>query len=617
MSAAISSGSALAAPSRHRNLALLLLAVALFGAYANALRAPFIFDDVPAIPGNPTIRHLWPLSAVLLPQSGGGLTVAGRPILNLSLAFNFAISGSAPWSYHVLNVLIHAGSALLLFGVVRRTTKGRIANADVVAFATATLWSLHPLHTEAVTYTVQRAESLMAFFYLLTLYAFVRSTGDSQETEGPLKWASISVVACLLGMATKEVMVTAPLLVLLFDRTFVGGSFVAAWKQRKPYYLALAGTWLLLAALVLSTGGNRGGTVGLGVGVPLWAYPLTQFQAIARYLGLTLWPSPLVFEYGQFWVQRAADILPYAAIVLLLLVGTVVALWRCPIVGFLGAWFFGILAPTSLAPGTIQMIVEHRTYLPMAALIALLVLIGHGIIGKRATIPTGVAIVMLLSLTVGRNRDYRSETSIWSDTVAKRPANSPAYEALADALQKAGRLDDAIARRREALRLKPDEATFHFNLGATLAQAGQYEEAIKAYAMAEHLRPDLPQVHYAQGIALLQLDRLPDAMAQLQIALRIHPNDSDAQAGLAEVHFKLGNSLARRGDLHGAIAEYEATLKLNPADAEAHHNLGVVHGQLGQYASAQTELETALRLRPDYPDAQHHLEQVKALLGER
>ena len=128
-----------------------------------------------------------------------------------------------------------------------------------------------------MTYTAQRAESLLGFFYRLTLQAFAQGTEAAAAADSRRRWLGLEVVACALGMGTKEVMATAPLLVCLCDRTFVAGSWRAAWRERRGCYAALGVTWGLLAALVLSTGGNRGGTVGLGVGGPLWAYPLKAF----------------------------------------------------------------------------------------------------------------------------------------------------------------------------------------------------------------------------------------------------------------------------------------------------------------------------------------------------
>ena len=150
-----------------------ILAVAGFVAYSRTFSVPLLYDDIPAILNNPTIRH-W--DTVL--SAPGQTTAYGRPILNLSLALNQAISGTAVWSYHVLNLVIHILAGLTLFGIVRRTLARRgDAAAQLIGFSVALLWTLHPLQTEAVTYIVQRAESLMGLFYLLTLYCFIRGIG--------------------------------------------------------------------------------------------------------------------------------------------------------------------------------------------------------------------------------------------------------------------------------------------------------------------------------------------------------------------------------------------------------------------------------------------------------
>src|SRR5271170_509528 len=145
-------------------------------AYRKSYGGPFVFDDPPSILYNATIRHLWPFWSVLRPPHGEGITVGGRPVLNLSLAVNYAISGTRVWSYHALNLLIHILAGLTLFGIVRRTLErvgsGDLARPYLLGLAITLLWILHPLQTESVTYVVQRAESLMGLFYLLTLYCF-------------------------------------------------------------------------------------------------------------------------------------------------------------------------------------------------------------------------------------------------------------------------------------------------------------------------------------------------------------------------------------------------------------------------------------------------------------
>src|SRR5579883_1040967 len=153
--------------------AVLALAVAL--AYAGTFAAPFIFDAAPIATAYPTIRHLWPLSQSLGPPHDGS-TIEGRPLLNFSLAISYALSGTRVWGYHLLNLLIHLGACLALFGIVRRTLAGRgVEGALGVAWVAALAWGLHPLQTESVTYVIQRAESQMGLFFLLALYGFVRA----------------------------------------------------------------------------------------------------------------------------------------------------------------------------------------------------------------------------------------------------------------------------------------------------------------------------------------------------------------------------------------------------------------------------------------------------------
>ena len=287
-----------------------LILLAGLAAYAGSFSGPLVFDDVGSIADNPTIRHLWPIGPVLSPPAGG-LTVSGRPVLNFTLALNHALGGTRVWGYHAGNLAIHLLAGLTLFGIARRTLRSRPG----LALAIGLLWTVHPLQTESVTYLIQRAESLMSLFYLLTLYGFIRYAG-SQPRAGR-GWAGLSLVSCcLLGMATKEVMVSAPVVVFLYDRTFLSGTFRAAWQRRRAYYLGLAATWILLAGLVIGAGEGAAAPRGLGAGDFLGGpfLPDAWFEAVARYLRLAVWPHPLVFEYGTFWVKDAGQVVALAAL---------------------------------------------------------------------------------------------------------------------------------------------------------------------------------------------------------------------------------------------------------------------------------------------------------------
>ena len=584
-----------------------LIAVAVFVAYRSTFSAPFVLDDNQAITENYSIRHF--ATAWSPPPD---TTATGRPVVNLSLALNYAIGGLDVRGYHAFNLAIHLLAALVLFGIVRCTLQNpRVSpsvarDATLVAGGIALLWAVHPLQTESVTYTIQRAESLTGLVYLITLYAFIRGCGEgSPNNARRIGWLALSFAACLLGMATKEVMVSAPLIVLLYDRTFVAGSFREAWRRHWGLYVALAATWLPLAGLVAGTGWDRSGSAGLDVGITPWAYWLTQFEAVTRYLWLSVWPHPLVFEYGTFWAHLLTGVALYAVVVVVLAAATLVALWRWPAWGFLGAWFFVILAPTSLVPGAVQMIVEHRMYLPLAAVTTLATMGIHAAVGRRSWVVLAALALGLGLLAARRNEDYRSVPTIWSDTVAKRPNNERAHNNLGLAWSEMpGRLNDAITEYETALRLKPDYAGAHDNLGVAWSKLpGRLPDAIAQLEAALRLQPDDADTHINLGNVWSQVPgRLNDAAAQYEEALRLKPDS-------AEAHNNLGLVWARMpGRLNDAAAQYEEALRLQPDFTEAHNNLGAAWAKLpGRLPDAIAQYEEALRVQPDFAEAHNNL----------
>ena len=632
-----------ASQSRSIYLAAIAISLLVVAIYAGTLSVPLLFDDGPSILENPSIHQLWPPWRALSPPHGRGLTVEGRPILNYSLALNYAISGSQHWSYHLLNIAIHLGAALTLLGILRRTLD-RLGNREAppnpvirsdrfsggatwVAFSIALLWAVHPLQTESVTYVIQRAESLMGLFYLLTLYCFIRATEACiLELRAPhtgrrlrFVWFSLSIGACLLGMASKEITYSAPLIVLLYDRAFVAGSLRAAWQQRRGYYFALACTWLLLGALLLGTG-NRGGTAGFGIGVTPWVYAQAEFQAVAHYLWLCFWPNPLIFDYGVHWPHGAGEVVPYALIVGLLFAATVYCLVKRPAIGLLGAWFFSILAPTSsFLPGNRQTLAEHRMYLPLAAVLTLVIIAAHhgwrGI--RQASWQRAGAVAALVgcvsiccALTIRRNRDYRSEIILYRDTVAKRPENAFAHYNLAHVLDETGSPEAAIPEYREAIRLDPQRAAAYNNLGKTLADLGRWPEAVAQYQAALSLGPGYARAHYNLGEAWLQLGKKEAAREQFGAAVRLNPADVEARDNLGGILLELHR-------LPEAIEQFEAVLRINPGLVQTHYMLGNALLLQGRAAEAIPHYEEALRLRPDMDDAKQNLELARRRSASR
>jgi tetratricopeptide (TPR) repeat protein len=575
------------------------IVAAVIASYCNTIGAPFVLDDLPSIAGNPSI-HQWGTALAAPAQS----STDGRPILNLSFALNYKMSGYAVWSYHVLNLLCHTACALVLYGIVRRTlVKSMGAGAVLIAGSIALLWAIHPLNTEAVTYTVQRAESLMGLFMLLTVYGFIRFTsGDSRR---PWIFGVLSVVSCFLGMATKEVMVVAPVIVWIYDRTFVAGRFKSALGVRWRYYLGLAATWILLGILVAGTHG-RGGTAGFGNGVSSWSYCMTQARAIAHYLRLCVYPSPLVFYYGEGLVTDPLSVAPQAVLVLVLLLATGVALLRSPALGFLGATFFLVLAPSSsFIPVVTETAAEHRMYLALIPVVVIGVLAIYRLFG-----PCGLMMVPALALCLGvatfaRNQDYGSALRLWSVTVRDDPRNPWAHNNLGcelDAIP--GRNGDAMAEFETAIQLRPEHAEAHYNLANDLRLIpGRRSEAIAHYEAALNFDPSFPRAHNNLATLLMgDPGRFGDAIHHYREAIRLNP-------GYTEAHFNLGNAWSMaQGHERDAVEEYTIALQERPDYAEARNNLSkVLYSDPATQSEAIAQLVEAIRIEPGYAEAHYNL----------
>ncbi|MGO9527949.1 MAG: tetratricopeptide repeat protein [Verrucomicrobiia bacterium] len=589
-------------------------------AYHNSFTGPFIFDDVHWIPENPVIRHLWPIWDVLSPSSSA--LINARPAVNFSLAVNYALGGYNVWGYHALNLAIHILAGLTLFGIVRQTLRQPAlrerfgAAADGLALAAALIWTVHPLQTESVTYVIQRAESIMGLFYLLTLYCFIRGAASPR----PRLWYGLCLGACALGMASKEVMVSAPLMVMLYDRAFVSGSFREAWRRRWPLYLGLSATWILQGFMVVSAGTFANASVMAQHvwGVTWWAYLLTEPGVILYYLRLAAWPYPLCFDYYGWPIAVTGLSILLPTLVIVILLGATA--WTCKkntAWGVLGAWFFLILAPSSSIIPLDSPAFEHRMYLPLAAIVTGVVVVAF-VLGKRLLriqsssvlgwVACGFVVVPLTVLTIQRNRDYISELTIWQDTVAKCPQNPRAQYNLAVTLWHAGRIGDAIPYYERALRIKPNYAEACNNLGVAWMQTGRLSQAIDCLEQALRLKPDFAEAHNNLANALLQAGRMREAIGHFEQALRFNPN-------YAEVHYKLGEVLEQTGQAEDAIGHFDQALRLKPDFADAHCDLGIALCRLGKVPEATAHFEQALQIEPQNAQIHYNFGLALELMG--
>ncbi len=573
------------AEGKRNPLAWMPAAVAAAGiiVYLNSFQGAFLLDDAVHILERESSREfskIW----------------GSRPVVNFTLVVNYRLGGHEVFGYHLVNLLIHLAAALTLFALVRRTLRldpirDRFdAAAPWIALVTALVWVVHPLQTQSVTYVIQRGESLMAMFYLLTLYCTLRGATSPRGA----KWYGAAVAACALGMGSKTVMITAPLLVLLYDRIFLAGSWKGVLRARALLHAGLAATWTVpfltgVAGYVLDPGVTDK-NVGFGAeGLSAIDYALSQPGVLLHYLRLAFWPHPLCLDYGWPVAQSArAIVLPGVVITGLFLV-TLWLLRKRPRPGFVAASFFVVLAPTSSIVPIRDLAFEHRMYLPLAAVILLTVLgvrrllahlVARGVI-EAAAVP-GLAAVLAIAVagllgwrTVDRNRDYRSDVVMWGDVVARRPDN---------------------ARGRS-------------NYGIALLRQGRIEEARPQFETALALGPDDPAALNNISLWLLTEHRVDEAIASMVKAIRAD--------GRGAAKLNLANLIAREGRIEDTIRRYGDQVPLADVEVEAWTIAGDLHLEQGRPGMAAEAYRRARDIDPDNAHLRESLEILKRRTPDR
>jgi len=481
-------------------MAALLIVLCGLATYWSSFDGAFVFDDATLInKDNPHLRSIWSSFASI--RSSQQATSVGRPVHALSLSINYALNGLDPRGYHLFNLLIHLAAGLTLLGIVRRTLLTRLLrqrmgrHALSLGFAVAVLWTLHPMHTKSVTYITQRAESMMGLFYLLTLYCAIRGMTSARKW-----WYAGAVGTCLLGVGSKEVIATVVLLAPLYDRIFISASWRDLIQRRWGFYLALTSTWVPLGFLMLS--GPLGQDSGFNPSyISSFEFALTQCWAITRYLRTAILPLAHVFDYGEAVTASLltrAQIISGAVVVAALLLATGLALRRWSPWGYLGAWFFVVLAPTSsVIPMPPEIATENRMYVPLAAVIALIVL-GAFFLWERLTpaegeptarwtrimpaVAVAAAAVAIGCLTVQRNKDFHDPMDLWNRSIRHWPLSARALTNRGNLHARDGRFDLAIQDYDRALKLIPDHVHALHTRAMILDRSGRHKQALAGYA---------------------------------------------------------------------------------------------------------------------------------------
>ncbi|MBI9084518.1 MAG: tetratricopeptide repeat protein [Desulfobacterales bacterium] len=654
------------APGIRQTIFLLIPALLVILVYAATTGYPFIFDDIPNIVDNPAIR-LARLDASGLWQAAFQSPHPRRPVANVSFALNYRFHGYAVAGYHWVNILVHLTTGMIFYLLAAQTlrlsrTPGPGGQGDsgpppsvpsggptLVALTAATLWMVHPLQTQSVTYIVQRMNSLAALFYLLSMLFYVRAR-TALVVRKRVVYFSAAVLAGLLAVGSKEIAITLPFFLFLYEWFFFQ-DLDRRWLQRQWPWMALlvvAGTatlWVCLGDDPL----NR-----ILVGYRYRAFSpaerlLTQPRVVLFYLSLLAFPHPARLNLDHNMAISGSLLTPPTTLAALLalagmLVWAVSGARRHRLMRFALLWYLGNLVIESSAIG-LELVFEHRNYLPGTFLFLALTDGASRIgFGRRTRAMVLGALVLCLGIwTLERNRVWQNDLTLWRDCAAKSPQKPRPNNKLGVALEKRGRLAEAERQFRYVIALDPAHPYAYFNLANTLARRGRSAEAVENYQKSLVLVPDNPGARINLGVALAGLGRVPEALESLSIvgpghgayygmarknmglilfeagkfddaifhfqaALAVAPDDSALLVSIGNAHFKAGR-------MDQATAQYHAALQYAPDSAGIHNNLGIVLMSQGLYRQAVVEFEKAASLEPRNPDFSRNLGMAKVRGG--
>lgn len=614
-----------------------ILLVAVVAAYLTSLNGAFVFDDLPHIAENENLanvsRAAWSMAQLQT-----------RSTTQMSFALNAALLGKTPFTFHLVNLLIHVISVLVLFELVRGSITWwnerhtPVLNANLTGFLAALLWGVHPLGTMAVTYIVQRHESLMAMFYLLTLYCLLR--GHLAKTAWP--WYIGSIVCCWLGMGAKEVMVTLPLVAVLYDRCILSSSWREVVTKRGWVFVLILVPALILFGKHLSVFGSThteayDAALGAHETASSWLYLWTQAGVIVHYLRLSIWPDYLTFDYDWPVANSEGEYLLPAIFVCGLLVLSFWLLFKRPAIGFVALTFFFILAPTSSIVPIIDVAFEHRMYLPLACLCVLAAIVlsiaiekwrtRHGDESKYQTLLLiGLTLAILLGIrTVYRNLDYHSQLALWTTTVQARPMNLRANHNLSQYLRQADRLPELeqILLRSIAYCEQHGYESFplHGDLAETYVYAGQFDQAYERFqrALGAAQSPatkiseyhtllrnrKLAETRTSFGALLDLLQRPAEAAKQFDQAIELRPD-------VTQSYVMAGDAYRKSGDFETALVRWEEAVRRDPKRVSVARDYAMLLIQLGRYDEAAKRLQQITKTQPDDLLTQFQLARLEA-----
>lgn len=540
--------------NRFEKAALFLILLITVFCYAPALKSDFQFDDHRFIRDSRLIRDISRFSEISLFHE---VISGGRPVTQLTFAINYAVDGFHPWGYHMVNLLIHLLNVVLVYIFMRLTVRlalGDEQNSWIALFVTA-LFAFHPVQTNAVTYIVQRAETLASVFYtasLLLLMRFALSSGLKSSVS-----VALAMPAFVLGWGNKEIIATAPVMFIIYAAFFFDRqTFRKSAVMALPFIAAViaAGVFVLMKY-------SAGGDAGFGVTqIKPHEYFFTQARVLMTYMRLIVFPSDLNLDY-DFEVARALSdsrVVFSLLFVAVLAALSFAAIWyrgrhQGPIklMGFGFLWFLILLLPTSSFIPLKDVIFEHRIYLAMTG-IALSVSAGLHLLRKsvKKKVPDAavillVAVVMVFGfLTYQRNLLWSDSVALWEDVARKSPQKARVRLNLGMAYFHAGLPDRALSEFAEGLRLSlPESETREqiiINIGGIYSDAGRCEEAVQLYEKALIDYPNSPGMLVNLSSCQITLGKPAEAALYAELALHRKPDFPLARNILGSAYLHLG-----------------------------------------------------------------------------
>lgn len=539
---------------REALLAAAALALILLTLWQGALDADFVLDDHPVIVEQE--GHM------LGPEGVARALEGERPVAGLTFVLDARLRGMSPRGWHWSNLLIHLAAALTLFELVRRstsvvldrsglgTTSGRPALA--VAFVTSLVWAMHPVQTEVVSYVVQRSEALAALFTFLTLFWLVIAF----ERGRTLVWTLLAVVTTCLALGSKASAICLPPILLLLDWGVLEGDLKSAIRRRWPLHLTVWCLGLTYAASELLFGDLLNATpdqaVGVGLGVrgqTAITYLLAQFEAVPVYLGMIVWPRELLIDRLDQTGTWSIAVLPGMGFILVWIAVGTAGLLRHRWWGALMLMAILAIMPTSSFIPVSDVIVEHRLYLPLAALAVLLVggLYGLLIMTKNRGFTPGwlppalvclvfAAILSLSAIRVhARNLDYASPENLWAQAMEADSGSLRARINYSSELLRQGRAGEALPIIEEVISISPSNLQARINAGIALVAMDQPVAALEHLQIAEETYAGHPSMHAALGDARRALGDLDSAEQHFRRVIDRQPSDARTRLVLANV----------------------------------------------------------------------------------